>query len=197
MCPGWATAAWKDRGMAIMDRDEFWTIVGPAREGVDTRTAEGAEQVAERVGQRLAELGRETAVAFDLRYAALGAESYDWNLWGAAYLMKGGCSDDAFDYFRGWLVTQGRSTWERALRDPDTLAELGIDPDDDFLECERMLSIGRAAFDQDTDFYAAVDAARAELPADTFTGPLLGDDFDHDDDHEAHARYPRLARVYE
>jgi Protein of unknown function (DUF4240) len=74
------------------------------------RTAEGSEQVANDVGERLAELGREAAVAFDLA-AALGAESYDWNLWGAVYLMQGGCSDDAFDYFRGWLVMQGRSSW--------------------------------------------------------------------------------------
>jgi hypothetical protein len=42
--PGWATAAWKKCGMAIMDRDEFWTIVGHAREHVDTRTGESAEQ---------------------------------------------------------------------------------------------------------------------------------------------------------
>ncbi|GAA1536441.1 DUF4240 domain-containing protein [Dactylosporangium maewongense] len=183
--------------MAIMDQDEFWAIVDRAREGIeDTRTAEGAKQVAEKVGQRLAELGREAAVAFDLRYAVLDAESYDWNLWGAAYLMRGGCSDDAFDYFRGWLVTQGRSIWERALRDPDTLAELGIDPDDDFLLCESMLSVGRAAFDEDADFFDAVDAARAELPADTFNGPLLGDDFDHEDDDAVHARYPRLAEIY-
>jgi hypothetical protein len=183
--------------MAIMDRDEFWAIVDRAREGVeDTRTVEGAEQVVGNVGQRLAGLGREAAVAFDLRYAALGAESYDWNLWGAAFLMNGGCSDDAFDYFRGWLVTQGRSVWERALRDPDTLAELGIDPDDAFLMCESMLLVGRAAFDEDADFFAAVASARAELPADTFNGPLLGDDFDHEDEDEAHARYPRLAEIY-
>ena len=183
--------------MTIMDRDEFWAIVDWARDGVeDTRTGEGAERVAERVGGRLAEMGREAAVAFDLRYAVLGAESYDWNLWGAAYLMKGGCSDDAFDYFRGWLVTQGRRTWEQALRDPDTLAELGIDPDDDFLECESMLSVGRAPFDQDEDFYTAVDAARAQLPPDTFNGPLLGDDLDHEDDEAVHARYPRLAEIY-
>ncbi|MEV8514643.1 DUF4240 domain-containing protein [Dactylosporangium sp. NPDC051484] len=183
--------------MAIMDRDEFWAIIERAREGVDdTRTGEGAEEVAERIGDRLTELGREAAVAFDLRYDALDAESYDWNLWGAAYLMRGGCSDDGFDYFRGWLVAQGRSIWERALRDPDTLAELGIDPDDDFLECEDMLSVGQAAFDEDEDFYAAVNAARAELPAETFNGPLLGDDFDHDDDSEVRARYPRLAEIY-
>lgn len=184
--------------MAIMDRDEFWAIVDRAREGVeDTRTGEGAEEVAERVGERLAELGGEAAVAFDLRYDTLGQESYDWNLWGAAYLMKGGCSDDAFDYFRGWLVAQGRSTWERALADPDTLAELGVDPDDDFLECEEMLSVGSAAFDEDEEFFAASDAARAEFPAETFHGgPLLGDDFDHEDDGEVRTRYPRLAEIY-
>jgi hypothetical protein len=183
--------------MALMDRDEFWLIVGRAREGVeDTRTGEGAEQVAGRIGDRLAELGREAAVAFELRYAALGAESYDWNLWGAAYLMKGGCSDDAFDYFRAWLVAQGRGTWERALRDPDTLAELGIDRDDDFLECEDLLGVGRAAFDADEDFYAAATTARAALPADTCNGPLLGDDFDHEDDDAVRAHYPRLAAIY-
>jgi hypothetical protein len=75
--------------MAIMDRDEFWAIVDRARDGVDdTRTGEGAAVVAERVGDRLTELGRDAAVAFDLRYGALRAESYDWNLWGAAYLME-------------------------------------------------------------------------------------------------------------
>jgi hypothetical protein len=181
----------------IMDRDEFWLIVDRARQGAgDTRTGEGAAKVAECVGDRLAELGPAAAVAFDLRYDVLGAESYDWNLWGAAYLMKGGCSDDAFDYFRGWLVAQGRGIWEQALRDPDTLAGLGIDPDDDFLECEDMLGIGRRAFGRNDDFYAAVDAARAGLPADTFDGPLLGDDFDHEDEDEVRTRYPRLAGIY-
>jgi hypothetical protein len=131
--------------MAIMARDQFWAIVERARAGVDTRTGDGAAEVAERIGSHLAELGRDAAVAFDLRYSLLGTESYDWALWGAAYVMKGGCSDDAFDYFRAWLVTQGRDAWERALRDPDTLAELGVDPDDDFLECEDLLSVGAAA----------------------------------------------------
>ncbi|GIE81846.1 hypothetical protein Aph02nite_77960 [Actinoplanes philippinensis] len=180
-----------------MDEDEFWAVVEDARSGVgDTRTGEGAEEVATRVGQRLAASGPDTAVAFDLRYDLLAARSYDGTLWAAAYLMKGGCSDDAFDYFRGWLVAQGRTVWERALENPDTLAELGIDPDDDFLEGEDMLSVGRAAFAGDEDFHAAVDAARRELPADTFAFTLTGDDFDYEDDDEIRARFPRLAAVY-
>ncbi|MFC4065858.1 DUF4240 domain-containing protein [Actinoplanes subglobosus] len=180
-----------------MDVDDFWAIVDGARTGVDdTRTAEGAEQVAANVENRLIELGRAAAVGFSLRYDALGVPSYDWNLWAAAYLMKGGCSDDAFDYFRGWLVVQGRTVWERALQDPDTLAELDIDPDDDFLECEDMLGAGRGAFGEDDEFYAALDAARAGFPAGTFSGPLQGDDFDHEDEVEIRSRFPRLAAVY-
>ncbi|SDS81889.1 DUF4240 domain-containing protein [Actinoplanes derwentensis] len=183
--------------MAIMDGDAFWAVVEDARAGVDdTRTAEGAEEVAERIENRLTELGPESAVAFALHYDVLGARSYDGNLWGAAYLMKGGCSDDAFDYFRGWLVTQGRRTWERALQDPDTLAELGVDPDDDFLECEDMLGVGRRAFGEEEAFYRALDAARGKLPAETFERPAAADDFDHDDDGEMRARYPRLAEIY-
>jgi hypothetical protein len=180
-----------------MDEDEFWAIVEGARSGVgDSRTGDGAAEVAERSGGRLAELGRDAAVAFMLRYDVLGARSYDWNLWGAAYLMKGGCSDDAFDYFRGWLVAQGRHVWERAVQDPDTLAELGVDPDDDFLECEDMLGVGRVAFGDDEVLYAALAEARRRLPADTFGSAPVGDGFDYDDDSVMRSHYPRLAAIY-
>jgi hypothetical protein len=36
-------------------------------------------------------------------------------MWVAAYLMNGGCSDDGFDYFRGWLIAQGRTTLEQVV----------------------------------------------------------------------------------
>jgi hypothetical protein len=53
---------------------------------------------------------------------ALLALSYDHRLWAAAYLINGGCADDCFDYFRGWLIAQGKRVFFEALRDPDTLA---------------------------------------------------------------------------
>ncbi|WP_041834153.1 DUF4240 domain-containing protein [Actinoplanes sp. N902-109] len=181
-----------------MGTDEFWAIAEGARSGVDdTRTGDGAAEVAARCGARLAELGGAAAVAFTLRYDLLDAQSYDWTLWGAAYLMKGGCSDDGFDYFRGWLVGQGRRVWEEVVQIPDTLADLGIDPDDDFLECEDMLNVGRAAFGNDDEaFHAAVDAARSQLPAGTFHRALVGEDVDFDDDSVMRTRYPRLAAIY-
>ena len=60
-------------------------------------------------------------------------EAYDWNLWGAAYLINGGCSDDGFQYFCRWLVLQGRDVFQAAVTNPDTLADI-VDPDDGEVE---------------------------------------------------------------
>jgi hypothetical protein len=39
--------------------------------------------------------------------------------------MKG-CTDDGFDYFRQWLILQGKSVVLGAVRDPDSLANLPL-----------------------------------------------------------------------
>jgi hypothetical protein len=70
--------------------------------------------------------------------------SYRWDLWGAAFVINGGCSDDGFDYFRGWLMFQGRDVWEAALRDPESLAEVSFDGD---AECEDALYAASKAYE--------------------------------------------------
>jgi hypothetical protein len=57
--------------------------------------------------------------------------------------MNGGCSDDGFEYFRAWLLAQGRDTFEKALEDPDTLAALE-DPEGE-LEEFRLFNVSRQA----------------------------------------------------
>ena len=51
-------------------------------------------------------------------------EAYSWPLWGAAYIINGGCSDDCFDYFRDWLISEGQDIYEKALENPESLADL-------------------------------------------------------------------------
>jgi len=48
--------------------------------------------------------------------------AYKQKLWAAA--MMNGCSDDSFDYFRGWLIAQGKDMYFAAPRDPDSLADM-------------------------------------------------------------------------
>lgn len=62
--------------------------------------------------------------SFQRQYDAQLAKSYRWDLWGACVVMNGGCSDDGFQYFRDWLISEGSHTFEAALKQPDSLAEL-------------------------------------------------------------------------
>ena len=45
-------------------------------------------------------------------------DAYIWDLWGAAYLINGGCSDDGFAYFRSWLISRGRGGLRRRRPGP-------------------------------------------------------------------------------
>jgi hypothetical protein len=70
----------------------------------------------------LQQLPAEEIVAFDAFLQVQLERSYRWDLWAVAYLVMGGCSDDAFLYFRAWLVAQGREVFEAALLDPSSAA---------------------------------------------------------------------------
>ncbi|GLI00268.1 DUF4240 domain-containing protein [Phytohabitans aurantiacus] len=183
-----------------MDRQMFWAIVEQARAAVgETVTAESADAVARQVVTHLTGLGPAAAIQFQHAYDVVNQEAYRWDLWAAAYLMRGGCSDDGFDYFRGWLAAQGRTTWEQALADPDSLADVGVDPDDDVIECESMLAAASHAYAETTGddeaFWEALDVDRQDRPEAGFNGPA-GESFDFDDAEQMRARLPRLSAIH-
>ena len=84
---------------------------------------------------------------FSSHLAAEINKANTWDLWGAAYLLKGGCSDDAFLYFRSWLLTRGRQPFEDSLRDPETLVSLVLRGQVDDFECEEVLSIASTVYE--------------------------------------------------
>lgn len=64
--------------------------------------------------------------AFQRAYDRQLMRANRWDLWGAAYIMNGGCSDDGFKYFRDWLISEGQSTFEQALQAPDSLSAFAV-----------------------------------------------------------------------
>jgi uncharacterized protein DUF4240 len=167
--------------------ESWWSLVGEARMSV--ADPDDGEVVAAALTDRLATLDPEAIATYAAPMWAALAASYTTDLWGAAYLINGGCSDDGFDYFRGWLMSQGRDAYERIVADPDALAELpaviravakGIE-----LEAEEMLGAVTTAYRRCTG---------EDLPIGYFTilDPELEPMWDFDDDGEAAARLPRL-----
>jgi hypothetical protein len=178
----------------VMDIEEFWDFIEQAR----TRAADSAdaEDIAHEATVLLATQEPEQIVSTEQILSELMAVSYQAPLWAAAYVINGGCSDDGFDYFRGWLITQGRTAFERVVADPDHLADLpavraavaaGID-----LECESMLYIASNAYRT---------ASGQELPSDFFTVSYPDLDpawnFSFEDHNRIAARLPRTVALYD
>ena len=157
-----------------MSEQACWSIIERARQG-----SEDYEQTAERVLELLQAASTDQIEAFERGRARLMERSYSWALWGAAYLINGGCSDDGFDYFRGWLLTQGREVFEAALADPDSL----VDVAEEDVECETILYVAYRAYEEKTG--GEIDGIRMDYSD-------LGEGWDFDDDDEMQRRYPRL-----
>ena len=176
-----------------MDTEDLWTLIDAARAGVDDPS--DGDAVAERASGLLAARPVEEIVRAQQSLWDLMAASYRDALWAAAYTVNGGCSDDGFDYFRGWLITQGKEVFERVVADPDALAELPAvrraAAEQDELECEETLAIA---------WNAHLAATGSELPGDAFTitYPALepGWGFDFDEAGEMGRRLPRLAALF-
>ena len=100
-----------------MDLKKFWEIVGAVK--IAARSdLESRPKILER---GLSALPAPEIQAFQRTYERLLLKANRWSLWGAAYLMNGGCSDDGFKYFRDWLISEGQEVYESAVADPDSL----------------------------------------------------------------------------
>ncbi|MFD2689571.1 DUF4240 domain-containing protein [Streptomyces phyllanthi] len=111
----------------MMDETEFWELVDETREA-----AEGdPEDQADLLVERLVQLDPDSVLDFARHFESRFNRAYRWDLWGAAWILLDGADDDAFDFFRCWLIGRGREVFEGAVHDPDALADLLDDFDEE------------------------------------------------------------------
>ncbi len=170
-----------------MDAQRFWDIIRKA-----CRPGEEDDWYAALVA-RLAQLPPEEILAFDRQFHERTNAAYTVDLWGAAYLINGGASDDGFFYFRCWLVGMGKRVCEQALANPDSLADV-VDPDREY-EAE-IYSVGVAAWEERTGRSTDEYTAEWDRLGPSPRGELKGERWDFDDDEQIWRRLPRLARLY-
>jgi hypothetical protein len=171
-----------------MPADQFWNIFERARSGDDS-TAD--------VDALCAELRKHTAEeikSFEVAFRRYLNKAYTWNLWGAAYVVHGGCSDDGFEYFRRWLVSSGRDVFESALGDPDSLAQLEVRPGPSGTwEFEDIYYVANRIFQEKGGEGDVRDYSEPE--AGLGGSEPSGEPFEEDPEHLAR-RYPALWRRF-
>ena len=163
-----------------MDDERFWAIIGAARDAA-------GDDVEDRVSgleQALLTEHPDEVMEFQHKYAEMLERAYHWDLWGAAYLMSGGCSDDGFRYFRDWLISEGEAVYEAALADPQSLA--AFEPGAEF-ELESFGYVAAEVYEQLTDApLPRGKALEAAAPA--------GKEWQEDD---LPTLFPRLAKKFD
>lgn len=113
-----------------MDEQKFWSMVQTAHE----QSAGDMDEKCERIQEAVSKLSGPDAATFSAIFDAKLAAAYAWPLWGAAYVINGGCGDDSFSDFRAALISRGREAFESALADPDSLALVEFDEEAWFYE---------------------------------------------------------------
>jgi len=167
-----------------MEEEQFWKVVAKATRANPRK----AEEWDKRLQAELEKLEPDEIIEWNHIFDRLAARAHTVDLWGAAYTINGGASDDGFYYFRCWLIGMGREVYEAAVADPDSLAEAVVHD-----------------IDAEAEIYAAAHAAWMAVtdrpgtdpyPARNERADLRGEDWDFESDEQVRRRLPRLAALY-
>jgi hypothetical protein len=108
---------------ALMDEDRFWKIIQNAK---DSANGDYEQQQTE-LADELRKLRPDEIILFGNRFRHFRGQANTWELWGAIYIIHGGCGDDSFNDFREWVIGQGREFYYNTINSPETLVDVDTD----------------------------------------------------------------------
>jgi hypothetical protein len=160
-----------------MDIEKFWEIIEKGK------ASDAPEAI---ISEELKKFSPAEIVSYQEHFDTLYEQAYRWDLWGAAYVIGGGCSDDGFMDFRYGLISKGREIYEKALENPDSLARLGQDTE---IENETFGYLAQEVYEELTG---------NEIPRKGYAGTSdpFGEEWDFDDMDENNKRLPELTKIY-
>jgi len=139
----------------MMPPKVFWDVIEASKNP-------GEDEFLQALHRQLVTLPLDEIVGFDARlrhYLGKANKANRHDLWDAA-IYHDLCyySEDSFRYFGCWLIAQGRQVYEKALADPDSLANL---PPADSYYLERIMSSAGDAWEEKTgEGWESLHAAR-------------------------------------
>ena len=128
----------------MLDETLFWNIVASSLENSKSQDAQERFLVKE-----IEKLTPKQMIGFRLRTDKLLYDTYNSELWCAGYIMNGGCSDDGFEYFRNWIISRGKDTYDNAKENPDTLISEFVEGQE-YYDFEGFWYVALTAFENTT-----------------------------------------------
>jgi hypothetical protein len=113
-----------------MTIDSVWKIIND----VHIASKGNMDAKCELLAKELRALSPEEVKSFSDHFDACEDRAYTWELWAAAYIIGGGCSDDGFSDFRATLISMGRDMFERVVASPGELVHYDLNEESAFYE---------------------------------------------------------------
>ena len=96
----------QDEDLTALEEEDFWAIIEESLPFKDDQ-----EEQLGFLEEKVEELSPREIAGFEYISNKLLLKAYRSDLWCAAYVIKGGCGDNGFDYFRSWLISKGLNHW--------------------------------------------------------------------------------------
>ncbi len=151
----------------MMEETQFWGIIENTLENSSGQDEQEAYLI-----KYLQRLSPQELIGFRLRTDNLLCDTYNSEMWCAAYIMNGGCSDDCFEYFRLWVISRGREIFQKAKNNPDSLITEVVN--------------GQEHYEFETFWYVALTAFEKK------TGKELYDYIDYENHKYSEGKYPKF-----
>lgn len=137
----------------MLSEDSFWALIENSLK--ETTNQEDQEIF---LVSAIEKLTPQEMIGFRLRTDKLLYDSYNPELWCAAYIVSGGCSDGGFEYFRCWLISQGKEVFYKVKSNPDALINEVVEGKESY-EFEGFWYVAMNAFKNSTgeDLYSYID----------------------------------------
>lgn len=168
-----------------MTETEFWELTERAVKASHNDPILKLEALRKELEKLTPEAIAEYARHFDEKEA----KAYRWDLWAAAHILHGGCSDDTFMDFLASLVSSGKSIYELALKNPDSLVHARFENPEEDLFFEGFQYLPGQIFEEKTGI---------ELPDSGVTFPWrpAGKEWDEDSESDLKKICPMLYEKY-
>ncbi|MGO4818282.1 DUF4240 domain-containing protein [Flavobacterium sp. W22_SRS_FP1] len=137
----------------MLDEDIYWAIIENSLKETDNQEDQELFLISE-----IQKLTPIEMVGFRLRTDQLLFDSYNSELWCAAYIVSAGISDGGFEYFRCWLISRGKEVFYSVKANPDSLIKQVVE-DKESYEFEGFWYVAMNAFKNSTgeDLYSFID----------------------------------------
>lgn len=128
----------------MLDEDLYWEIIDKSLKNTSNQNEQEKYLTAE-----LNKLTLKQIIGFNLRTEELHSDTYTSEMWCSAYVLRRGCGDDSFDYFRYWLISRGKNAYYKTKNNPDDLIEFVIEGEEDY-DFESFSLIPLTVFEEKT-----------------------------------------------